>query len=556
MPSLVDEEVSGPAPLQIVIAQDDHTFALDEEALSDLLLRKDVVNKRIVLISVAGAFRKGKSFLLDFMLRFLRAGERLSEEELRSGSWLGNENQALTGFHWRGGSERDTTGILLWNEPFFRKLPNGEEVVVLIMDTQGAFDTESTVKDCATVFALSTMISSVQMYNLSANIQEDDLQHLQLFTEYGRLAMEKSTAKPFQELIFLVRDWSFPYESDYGIKGGQELLEKRLQISDRQHPELQQLRRHIRSCFDKIQCFLMPHPGLRVATNPKFDGRLSDIEADFKRCLVELMPLVLSQAYLVPKEINGQKITGRELLEYFKSYIKIYQSDTLPEPKSMLEATAEANNLSAVNAARELYMERMEAICGGEQPYLNPQSLEHEHTLIQGAAVQRFKDIPKMGGDEFSASYLKKLEDELFAAYGSFMKHNESKNFFSSFRTPATLFVVIVVLYVISGFLDLIGLLRYANFFALVMGVVITAVVTWGVCRLTGSAREVGQAIDEVATWIWENVLSPLTQQAGQRMATAYPQYQHMVNVGNVTVNAGKMMSGADKGYRPASKQR
>jgi atlastin len=31
------------------------------------------------------------------------------------------------------------------------------------MDTQGAFDTRSTVKDCATVFALSTMISSMQV---------------------------------------------------------------------------------------------------------------------------------------------------------------------------------------------------------------------------------------------------------------------------------------------------------------------------------------------------------------------------------------------------------
>ena len=36
------------------------------------------------------------------------------------------------------------------------------------------------------------------MYNLSQNIQEDDLQHLQLFTEYGRLAMEDSGDTPFQ----------------------------------------------------------------------------------------------------------------------------------------------------------------------------------------------------------------------------------------------------------------------------------------------------------------------------------------------------------------------
>lgn len=62
----------------------------------------------------------------------------------------------------------------------------------------------------------------------------------------------------------------------------------------------------------------MPHPGLRVATNPKFDGRLADIEKDFKAQLQILVPLILAPENLVPKEINGQKITARELLEYFK----------------------------------------------------------------------------------------------------------------------------------------------------------------------------------------------------------------------------------------------
>ena len=48
------------------------------------------------------------------------------------------------------------------------------------MDTQGAFDSQSTVKDCATVFALSTLLSSIMVYNITSNIQEDDLQHLQV----------------------------------------------------------------------------------------------------------------------------------------------------------------------------------------------------------------------------------------------------------------------------------------------------------------------------------------------------------------------------------------
>lgn len=116
-------------------------------------------------------------------------------------SWL-NSAPILDGFSWRGGADRDTSGIIVWSDPFLVTNRNGEEIVVLLMDTQGAFDSLSTVKDCATIFALSTMISSIQIYNVSQNIQEDDLQHLQLFTEYGRLAMEDNgTFKPFQVFI-------------------------------------------------------------------------------------------------------------------------------------------------------------------------------------------------------------------------------------------------------------------------------------------------------------------------------------------------------------------
>ncbi|MGH0128670.1 UNVERIFIED_CONTAM: hypothetical protein FKN15_064872 [Acipenser sinensis] len=133
-------------PIQIVLAhEDDHNFELDEEALERILMQEHIRDLNVVVVSVAGAFRKGKSFLLDFMLRYMY-----------------------------------------------------NKVAVLLIDTQGAFDSQSTIKDCATVFALSTMTSSVQVYNLSQNIQEDDLQHLQLFTEYGRLAMEEIYKKPFQ----------------------------------------------------------------------------------------------------------------------------------------------------------------------------------------------------------------------------------------------------------------------------------------------------------------------------------------------------------------------
>ena len=60
-------------PVQIVLAHPDHSFELNEEALSKILLESDIKNRSVVVVSVAGAFRKGKSFLLDFFLRYMNS---------------------------------------------------------------------------------------------------------------------------------------------------------------------------------------------------------------------------------------------------------------------------------------------------------------------------------------------------------------------------------------------------------------------------------------------------------------------------------------------------
>jgi len=507
-------------PIPIVLPsteEGDHSFHLDKEALEKVLTADAVKDKHIVVVSIAGAFRKGKSFLLDFLLRFLNAQDGAQG----SMDWLGTPEEPLRGFPWRGGSERDTTGILVWSEVFPVTLPSGEQVVVLLMDTQGAFDSQSTVKDCATVFALSTMISSVQVYNLSQNIQEDDLQHLQLFTEYGRLALEDSQHTPFQKLQFLVRDWSFPYDAAYGVSGGTQILDRRLQVSDKQHPELQSLRKHIRSCFREISCFLMPHPGLKVATNQHFDGRLSDIEPDFIENLKMLVPMLLAPENLIIKEISGNKVKAKELVTFFEAYMNIYSGSELPEPKSMLEATAEANNLSAVSAAKEMYTQMMEAVCGGDRPFLSSEHLEAEHLRARERAVDTFTSRRKMGGEEFSEKYhdgLLKDVDEQFLQYQG---HNEAKNVFKAARTPSVLLSVSLVFYILSGVFSLFGVYALANVCNLAMLLLVLTVAVWAYSRYSGEYTELAASIDELTEHAWQAFLKPTYEQVKQKSLDA-----------------------------------
>lgn len=64
---------SAPVPVPVVLAKPKHQFQLDEDALGSVLLHPDIKDKHVVVVSVAGAFRKGKSFLLDFFLRYMNS---------------------------------------------------------------------------------------------------------------------------------------------------------------------------------------------------------------------------------------------------------------------------------------------------------------------------------------------------------------------------------------------------------------------------------------------------------------------------------------------------
>lgn len=60
----------------------------------------------------------------------------------------------------------------MWSRPFIRKVPStGEKVAVLVMDTQGMFDGTLSQQLTASIFGLSTLFSSYQIYNVQNRIQ-------------------------------------------------------------------------------------------------------------------------------------------------------------------------------------------------------------------------------------------------------------------------------------------------------------------------------------------------------------------------------------------------
>lgn len=93
------------------------------------------------------------------------------------------------------------------------------------------------------------------------------------------MVAKNSSCKPFQKLLFLVRDWNVAFEYAFGSEGGSQYLQKCFENSKDEH---ESLRNHIRDCFEDINCHLMPHPGLKVSESENFAGHWNYIRPAFK----------------------------------------------------------------------------------------------------------------------------------------------------------------------------------------------------------------------------------------------------------------------------------
>lgn len=56
-----------------VISESNHVFELNLEKFKNILEAEDIKNRHVVVVSIAGPFRSGKSFLLNVFLRYLYA---------------------------------------------------------------------------------------------------------------------------------------------------------------------------------------------------------------------------------------------------------------------------------------------------------------------------------------------------------------------------------------------------------------------------------------------------------------------------------------------------
>ena len=457
------EQKKQPTAVQIVSIgseENAYAFTFHEEAFREILSQIPP-GWKISVVSVVGAFRTGKSFLLSWFLRYLHYNKSNKtkdekQEDVNDTEWYHKFSKldAKSGFHWQGGSERNTTGIWMWSEPFFMEadLPgnsSNEPMALVLMDTQGMFDHETSMNLTASIFGLSTLISSFQIYNVDKNIQEDNLQQLALFTEYGRMVMTmdgeesndgdadektQATKKPFQRIEFLVRDWQH-FEADED--GDIDPLEKEMSeylttvLAEREAQDLKETREQIINCFEEISCYMLTHPGSAV-TKKKYDGDTNKVDPTFLRLLDRFCHKVLGGKLLKPKMIHGRSLTVAEFATYVKVYAGLFEKGAdFPEATTMLEATAIANNTNATSESIHIYKEKMNTVVGPQiTAYMKPSELEKMHADTFDLALETFDRRANFGNKNAREKSKRELIHKINEDFELFTKLNEGRNAF------------------------------------------------------------------------------------------------------------------------------
>ena len=416
-----DFDVNRPHAIQIVsIGTDDdpYAFVYNSEAVQTILdqIPNAYKHTEIAVVSVVGAFRTGKSFLLSWFIHYLQHLQQHqqppSTTAVERAPWFAPMNTiGNDGFHWQAGADRNTTGIWMWSQPFIimdptlspTKAETPPQKVVLLMDTQGMYDHETTMTLTTNIFGFSTLLSSYQIYNVDKRIQEDHLQSLALFSEYARLMTttttgatvseetnedgetgtaadmpatdtansstfespssnkpknedtttpeDRKTRKPFQKIEFLVRDWQHfddiidddnvntSMQFDVIADSMMKYLHKVL--AERDAKDLQDTREQILSCFDTISCFGLCHPGIAV-TKKKFTGSIKDIDPMFVQLVSKYCETIFHPKNLPSKTIHGRTITADQFGVYIQAYAKIF-TESLSSSSSSSYTTGKVN---------------------------------------------------------------------------------------------------------------------------------------------------------------------------------------------------------------------
>ncbi|XP_051555410.1 guanylate-binding protein 1-like isoform X2 [Myxocyprinus asiaticus] len=329
-------------------------ICLVENANGSLCVCKDAIeflsriNEPVVVVSVVGLYRTGKSYLMNRL-----AGQH-------SGFALGNT------------IESKTKGIWMWCVPH----PLKEGHTLVLLDTEGLGDVDKgDTKNDGWIFCLAVLLSSTLVYNSRGTIDNNSLEQLHYVTELAEQIKIRSPSKAadeeeedshfvrfFPSFVWVVRDFTLDLEIDGRRVTADEYLNFALQLKkgvNKKTNDYNLPRQCIRNYFPTRKCFVFPSPTSSDKMTRLESLQEEDLVPDFLEVTRHFCHHMFVKSAVKTLK-GGHIVTGRLLGHLVQNYVDTISSGRVPCLDNAVVTLANLENQAAVQEALNVYQCGME----------------------------------------------------------------------------------------------------------------------------------------------------------------------------------------------------
>eukprot|EP00092_Neocalanus_flemingeri_P011290 GFUD01012167.1.p1 GENE.GFUD01012167.1~~GFUD01012167.1.p1 ORF type:complete len:628 (+),score=187.88 GFUD01012167.1:82-1965(+) len=390
-------------PIEFIQSGEDGTsFVLNETAIELL----QTVKKPLVVVSVVGMYRTGKSYLLNRLMG------------RSDGFPLGATVQAKT------------KGIWMWlgDHPL-----DPENKALLLLDTEGLHDPEKGSKTHDTwIFTLAVLLSSVLIYNSKGTVDANALDGLYLASQLTEHVTVKNGnaeetgeefGRLFPILVWALRDHHLQLEVDGKNLQPSEYLDHCLKLKRGKGEAIAKyndLRSSIKEFFIERHLICFPVPCQMKNLKDLDKLQVEDLDPAFVKVGNEFTDFILNQVR--EKTLGGKSVNGSMFAELSKHYIDAIGKGSV-NIESSFDFVLKAENSKAVKAA----IDRYQAILDNQEYPLFLDELTEQCKNAEDEANRVFLQSAILTTED-GRSFSKKLSEQIIVIQKSVAEKNSKQS--------------------------------------------------------------------------------------------------------------------------------
>jgi len=208
--------------------------------------------------------------------------------------------------------------------------------------------------------------------------------------------------------------------------------------------DLQGTRDQIMGCFETIKCNFVPHPGSAIL-NGTFDGNMDTLNPEFITSIDLFIKNLLCSIKL--KTIGNRPILAHELEQCLESYITIFQSDSLPQARTILNATVQIQHGTIIDRCLNLFRDNMDKHLHSENKLTEEEFKSFMNNIIKTIMAEFNNNITIGRSNEIELSR-KILIQRMEELSNSYVLYNNTKfnTIFNKFKYVATIYIIIILM--------------------------------------------------------------------------------------------------------------